>query len=54
LIFVFISIDPPIILFSMASLYALSGPVNTVIHLRKRRAQRTGSDDSDEQFPPQE
>jgi len=43
LIFVFISIDPPIILFSMASIYALSGPVVTVIYLRKRRAERAAA-----------
>jgi len=43
LIFVFISIDPPIVLFSMASIYALSGPIFTVIYLRKRRAERAAS-----------
>ena len=40
LAFVFISFDPPLILFTMFSLYALSGPVLTVIHLRRHRAIR--------------
>jgi CDP-diacylglycerol--serine O-phosphatidyltransferase len=50
LIFVFISIDPPIVLFSMASTYALSGPIGTVFYLRKRRAERAASGSSD--IPP--
>lgn len=50
LIFVFISIDPPIVLFSMASVYALSGPVVTVIYLRKRRTERVASGSSE--IPP--
>lgn len=40
LVFVFISIDPPIVLFSLAVLYALSGPVFTLVFLRRRRRQR--------------
>lgn len=40
LIIVFISIHPPLVLFGMAFSYALSGPVLTIIQLRKRRAQR--------------
>lgn len=50
LIFVFISIDPPIVLFSMALIYAFSGPVATVISMRKKRAERTSSGTSDQ--PP--
>ena len=46
LIFVFISVDPPIVLFSMASIYALSGPIVTVIYLRKRRAKRAETNSS--------
>jgi CDP-diacylglycerol--serine O-phosphatidyltransferase len=40
LVFVLISIDPPQILFAGFSLYALSGPVITLITLRRRRAER--------------
>jgi len=40
LLFVFISIDPPIVLFTMALTYAISGPVLTLFFLRKRRAER--------------
>ncbi len=42
LVFVFISIDPPIVLFTMAAVYALSGPLLTLRHLRRRRAQKGG------------
>jgi CDP-diacylglycerol---serine O-phosphatidyltransferase len=48
LIFVFISIDPPIVLFSMASIYAFSGPIVTVIYLRKRRAERAATGTTEE------
>jgi len=49
MIFVFISIDPPQVLFAIFLLYALSGPVNTLITLRKRRAERhrSGSQGTD-------
>ena len=47
LIFVFISIDPPIIFFSLALIYALSGPVVTVLYLRKRRAGRAATGTAD-------
>jgi CDP-diacylglycerol--serine O-phosphatidyltransferase len=40
LIFVFISIDPPVVLFSMALVYALSGPTTTLVYLRRRRRER--------------
>ena len=40
MIFVFISLDPPQVLFAIFLLYALSGPVNTLMTLRKRRAER--------------
>ena len=42
LVFVLISIDPPQILFATFALYALSGPVMTLISLRRRRAERQG------------
>lgn len=40
LVFVFISIDPPQVLFAIFLGYALSGPVVTLITLRRRRAER--------------
>jgi CDP-diacylglycerol--serine O-phosphatidyltransferase len=40
LVFVFISIDPPQVLFALFLLYALSGPVVTLITLRRRKAER--------------
>jgi CDP-diacylglycerol--serine O-phosphatidyltransferase len=40
LVFVFISIDPPQVLFAIFLLYALSGPVLTLIQLRKKRLLR--------------
>lgn len=40
LVFVFVSIDPPIVLFGLATAYALSGPVITLVYLRRRRRQR--------------
>lgn len=40
LIIVFVTIHPPIVLFSVFTLYALSGPVLTLVHLRRRRAER--------------
>jgi CDP-diacylglycerol--serine O-phosphatidyltransferase len=48
LTFAFVSIDPPQVLFALFFGYALSGPVNTLIFLRKRkqilqrRRQRSG------------
>ena len=45
LVFVFISIDPPQVLFGFFLLYALSGPVMTVVLLqRKRRDRHRGQD----------
>jgi CDP-diacylglycerol--serine O-phosphatidyltransferase len=40
LVFVSISINPPLVLFGLFFTYALSGPVVTLITLRKRRAER--------------
>ncbi|WP_455203714.1 CDP-diacylglycerol--serine O-phosphatidyltransferase [Kaarinaea lacus] len=40
LVFVLISIDPPQVLFGLFFVYACSGPITTLITLRKRKAQR--------------
>lgn len=40
LMFVLISLGPPQILFALAFVYMLSGPVMTVLEIRKRRARR--------------
>lgn len=40
LILVLVSSNPPVVLFSVFFLYALSGPVLTLILLRRRRAER--------------
>lgn len=40
LVFVFVSIDPPLVLFALALVYALSGPVLTLLLLRRRRAEK--------------
>jgi len=40
MVLVFISIDPPQVLFGLFLLYGLSGPVVTLITLKKRRANR--------------
>jgi CDP-diacylglycerol--serine O-phosphatidyltransferase len=42
LVFVFVSIDPPLVLFSIALLYAFSGPVLTLFFLRRHRAEKEG------------
>lgn len=41
LIFVFIALDPPTVLFGLALLYAGSGPVLTLIYRRQHRKART-------------
>jgi CDP-diacylglycerol--serine O-phosphatidyltransferase len=45
LIFVFISLDPPQVLFAGFLLYAISGPTFTLATLRRRRAERNRSQD---------
>lgn len=40
LIFVFIASEPPLVVFLISVLYAASGPVLTLILIRKRRAER--------------
>ena len=43
LLFALFAIDPPIVLFSAFMIYALSGPVLTLIQLRKHRNERAQS-----------
>jgi CDP-diacylglycerol--serine O-phosphatidyltransferase len=54
LIFVFISIDPPQVLFFLFMAYVLSGPVVTVLGLRKKRAERRAGSGEDEEPGPSE
>lgn len=49
LIFVFISIDPPLVLFGLLLLYAISGPVYTLMTLRKHRAARRAASEAVQQ-----
>jgi CDP-diacylglycerol--serine O-phosphatidyltransferase len=51
MVFVFISIDPPQVLFAVFLLYALSGPTFTLINLRRRRAERRKSSGSSDAEP---
>jgi CDP-diacylglycerol--serine O-phosphatidyltransferase len=44
LVFVFIASEPPLVLFLMSIFYAASGPVMTLVLIRKRRAQRKGQE----------
>jgi CDP-diacylglycerol---serine O-phosphatidyltransferase len=46
LVFVFVSTDPPLVLFFAALAYATSGPVVTLFTIRRRRAERRGGGDS--------
>ena len=43
LIFVLVSTDPPLVLFLVFLLYAVSGPIITLLHLRRRRLARRGA-----------
>jgi len=43
-VFVLIAIEPPIVLFILAAGYAISGPILTLLTLRKHRASRKGPD----------
>ncbi len=40
LVFVLVSSDPPLVLFALSVLYVLSGPVLTLVFVRRRRAAR--------------
>jgi CDP-diacylglycerol--serine O-phosphatidyltransferase len=48
-VFVFVSLDPPIVLFGLALTYACSGPVLTLVSLRRRRHARLAARGHDEQ-----
>ena len=43
LVFALIATDPPIVLFTAFLLYAISGPVLTLVQLRKHRNERAQS-----------
>ena len=47
LLFVFIASEPPLVLFSIALVYAISGPVMTLLFIRKHRASRKLQESSD-------
>lgn len=40
LVFVFVTLDPPLVLFGLFLAYAVSGPVMTLFNLRRRREER--------------
>jgi CDP-diacylglycerol--serine O-phosphatidyltransferase len=40
LVFVLVSSDPALVLFALSLLYAVSGPVLTLVFIRRRRAAR--------------
>lgn len=44
LVLILIASEPPLVLFSVASLYAISGPVLTLIQIRRRRLRRNVAD----------
>ncbi|HEC20756.1 MAG TPA: CDP-diacylglycerol--serine O-phosphatidyltransferase [Gammaproteobacteria bacterium] len=47
LVFVLISLDPPQVLFAGFAIYAFSGPVGTLLSLRRRRAERRAHNEGD-------
>jgi len=49
LVFVFISLNPALVLFGLFALYALSGPVLTLASVRSRRAARRAGNDAAKQ-----
>ena len=49
LLFVFIASKPPLVLFSIALVYAISGPVMTLVFIRKHRASRKLQESSDKE-----
>lgn len=46
LVFVLIALEPPSVLFAIFTAYALSGPVLTLLQLKKHREKRSSSDQS--------
>ena len=49
LLFVFIASEPPLVLATIALVYAISGPVMTLVFIRKHRASRKPQESSDSQ-----
>ncbi|HDN26856.1 MAG TPA: hypothetical protein ENG03_07130 [Thioploca sp.] len=47
MVFVLVSINPPQILFLSFLVYAISGPILTLVQLRKRRAARLSADNQE-------
>ncbi len=54
LMFVFVSSDPPLVLFALSVIYALSGPVLTLVFIRRRRAARRAAAALPEESGPEE
>jgi len=54
LIIVLVSYDPPVILFTVFLLYALSGPIWTLMLLRQRRGERRAQRRADVQSEEKE
>ena len=50
-LFVFVSADPPSVLFTASAGYAASGPVMTLVRIRRRRAERRVATDSSRERP---
>ena len=50
-LFVFVSADPPSVLFTASAGYAVSGPVMTLVRIRRRRAERRVATDSSRERP---
>lgn len=48
-VFALIAIEPPLVLFGMAAVYAVSGPVMTLLMIRRRRLARKTAASADEQ-----
>lgn len=48
LIFMLVFSDPPLVLFALALFYAVSGPLLTLVHIRRRRAERKAQNVSEE------
>ena len=48
LVFMLVFSDPPLVLFLLALLYAFSGPWLTLVHIRRRRAERKSQSSGEE------
>ncbi|RKZ36317.1 MAG: CDP-diacylglycerol--serine O-phosphatidyltransferase [Gammaproteobacteria bacterium] len=47
-LFLVVFTDPPVVLFSVGIIYGTSGPLLTLLHIRKRRAERSAPESPDE------